>query len=411
MDDTAQQAPPTLDGCVLIRRQAIFDEHERLVGYELLLDSGHPPADDDDGRGLVVSAVVDIGLRRIVGSRRAYITATPAVLANAGALRLCPEQVVLQVPEQPVDGWLIGALARLVQDGFAIGVGGWALDGTADDLLALASMVKVDFDFGAPDLTRLVARSAELHARGVTLIAGHVQTRGEYERCRWLGFDAFQGEYLGRSAPVAGRRTPTAGVAALAAVLRAEGPDAFEELERVICHDAGLAHRFLRVADCALYARRTRVRSVHDALARVGTETARHWALMTIVGGMADTRSPAARHFLGVGLHRARVCQLLARQRRDACPDRAFSVGLLSILPVLTREPVDELLCDLPLDERLAGALADHLGAEGQMLAAILAHESGQRANAENHPRLLAAVSRVYADALLWADDHAGRLG
>jgi len=152
------------------------------------------------------------------------------------------------------------------------------------------------------------------------------------------------------------------------------------------------------------------VRSIHDALARLGSRTARQWALMTILAGMADAGSPAARHFLGVGLHRARVCELLARDQRHGCPDRAFSVGLLSVLPAVTGEPLDQLLSDLPLDPALAGALTDYLGAEGQLLAAIIAHERGERANDHQEPRLLAAIGRIYADALLWADETARRL-
>jgi EAL and modified HD-GYP domain-containing signal transduction protein len=408
--DEAVQPVHEAAGCAVVRRQAIFDERERLTGYELLLDTGRPPASDDEGLGLLAGAFGDIGLRRVVGDHRAYITATSEVLGNAHLLALPADQVVLQLPEQHVDKPLLDTVARLVEDGFKVGVGGWALHGEADALLEHATTIKIDFDFGTLDLTRLVARSEELHARGATLIAGHVQTRGEYEECRRLGFDAFQGHYLAQPDVLAARRTPTARMTALADLLAATGPGAFEELERIICQDAGLAHRFLRLADSALYASRVRVRSVREALARLGAHAVRQWALMTVVAGVSDTSSETARHLLAMGLHRARICQLLARQDRDACADLAFSAGLLSILPALIDVPFDELLSELPLDDRLARALADHVGLEGQMLAAVIAYESGERENADGHPALLAAISRIYSEALLWADYSAGRL-
>ncbi len=264
-------------------------------------------------------------------------------------------------------------VARRVEEGFRISVGGWALDPAAEPLLRLASVVKVDFNFGTLDLVRAMARRDELHARGATLIAGRVNTRGELEECRRLGFDAFQGEFLAQPACIARRRTPTFRMAALAEAVNANGEGAFEQLERLICRDVGLAHRFLRLADSAFYARRARVRSVRDALARLGAEAVRRWSLMLALAGLTDTSSETARVLLGVGLHRARVCQLLARQELADDPDRAFTVGLLSILPGLVDRPIDELVAELPVDERLAAALIDHLGAEGRLLAAMIA--------------------------------------
>src|SRR5579875_2826524 len=223
MDDTAREASAAADRCVLIRRQAIFDPQERVSGYELLLDTGAPPAEDEQAQGLLTSAVVDIGLRRIVGTRRAYLTATPALLADAAALRLSPEQVVLLVPAQPVGRSLLRTLRGLVGAGFEIGVGAWAIDGGAEPLLRLASVVKLDFRFGTRELALLMTRRDELHARGATLIAGQVQTWGEYERCLGLGFDAFQGEYLAHPAPIDRRRRGARGRAPRPRAARVRG--------------------------------------------------------------------------------------------------------------------------------------------------------------------------------------------
>ena len=380
------------------------------MGYELLLDRGTVPAEDADAAVVIAVALGELGLGRVVGDHRAYVTAAFDVLSGAAALRLPAQQLVLQVVEQPVDERLLGVVGRLVDQGFGVGVGGWALEADAEPLVRLVSVVKVDFDFGTRDLTRLVARRDALHARGVTLIAAHVQTRGEHEEARRLGFDAFQGAYLAQPAEVAGRRTPTRRMAALAEVVTATGPGAFEDLERLIVQDVGLAHRFLHLAGSAFYASRARVRSVRDALARLGAETVRRWALMLVLAGLTDSSSDADRHLLGVGLHRARICELLAGQDPGACPDRAFSAGLLSILPGLVDQTLDQLVAELPLDEGLARALTHREGREGRMLAAAILYEEGGRENPDGDPPLLAAITRIYSDALLWADDTARRL-
>jgi EAL and modified HD-GYP domain-containing signal transduction protein len=406
-DDPAQTAPAD---CVLLARQPVFDRREQVTGFELSLASGVPPADEAAAAGVVTTTFGDLGLRRVVGDRRAYIGATPQLLAQALALRLPADRVVLQLPANELDAPLLQTASGLVRDGFGLGVGGWALAPDFKPLLDLARVIKVDFDFGTLDLARLVTRRAELQARGMTLIATGLQTRGEYDECLRLGFDGFQGGYLAQPSGVPGRRTPTFRLDALAALLGATGPGAFEEIERLICQDAGLAHRFLRLADSAFYTARARVRSVRDALLRLGAAPVRRWVLLLLLAGLTDSPSGAARHLLGVGLHRARLCELLAGQDAAACPERAFTTGLLSILPALLDQPIEELLAELPLDERLSAALIHHRAPEGALLVAAIAYERGERDNPAAGPSLLAAISRIYAEALLWADDTARRL-
>ena len=66
---------------------------------------------------------------------------------------------------------------------------------------------------------------------------------------------------------------------------------------------------------------------------------------------------------------------------------------------------MQELVSELPLDETLARALTHHEGREGRMLEAAIAYEQGEGENPEGDPVLLAAITRIYTDALLWADD------
>lgn len=65
---------------------------------------------------------------------------------------------------------------------------------------------------------------------------------------------------------------------------------------------------------------------------------------------------------------------------------------------------------ELRLDRRLTRALVEHHGPEGRLLGAIGAYEAGHREDASGQPPELAAISRIYAHCLLWADDTAAQL-
>src|SRR5829696_6853594 len=89
-----------------------------------------------------------------------------------------------------------------------------------------------------------------------------VETRAEYDVCRALGFDSFHGCFFAEPLLVEGGTVPTHRLCGLAALARAGDGAGFEELERLITQDAGLAYKPVRLADSAHVGNRTSVASV-----------------------------------------------------------------------------------------------------------------------------------------------------
>jgi EAL and modified HD-GYP domain-containing signal transduction protein len=85
----------------------------------------------------------------------------------------------------------------------------------------------------------------------------------------------------------------------------------------------------------------------------------------------------------------------------SACPDRAFTVGLFSLLGALVRRPLPDVLAQLPFDERTTAALLHRDEPEGRLLRAIEAHERGETPPVEIPPR---RVAISYRAAVSWCD-------
>jgi EAL and modified HD-GYP domain-containing signal transduction protein len=410
MHSTLKRPAERPAGWPVVQRQPVIDGDGRVIGYGLHLAASPAPT-ERAAAGLLSAVCADVGLPELVGRRRAYLTGPAGLFDHVPELRLPPAQVVLEVSEQPVQPPLLATVSRLVRRGYRVAVGAWALAPDAGALIALATTVRVSFNFGTQDVRRLAVRREELHGHGITLLASDIQTRSEYEECRRLGFDAFQGPFLAQPEERAAPGTPTARATALGEALASGGPEAFDQLERLIIRDAGLAHRFLRLAGSAFFSPRGPIRSVRHALARLGAETTRRWVILLLLAGLTDAApdSPAA-YLLGLGLHRARLCEVLAGEIDDADPDAAFTCGLLSVLPALLERSMADLLTELSLGERLTRALLEHHGAEGELLAALIAYENGARRAGEAQAPLHAAIRRIYASCLLWAEDTRAQL-
>jgi EAL and modified HD-GYP domain-containing signal transduction protein len=133
---------------------------------------------------------------------------------------------------------------------------------------------------------------------------------------------------------------------------------------------------------------------------RLGATAVSQWIMLFALSKMTDQ----PQHLLNTAVHRAGLCELLAREYPDAVPERAFSAGLFSVLDSLLGRPMRELIAELGLDDRLATAITDHHGPEGRLLATVLAYERGDFAACAQHNVRLVDVANAYWHTVGWAD-------
>jgi EAL and modified HD-GYP domain-containing signal transduction protein len=396
-----ERTNPQAASTVAVARQPIFDRTESITGFEILYRSLTGPFTDAEGATstVIVQSLADIGLERLVGDSRAFINVTHDFLLKVRPLPMPPERVVLElVGAHTADDELLGALRDAVDAGFQIALDGFRYAPGLEALLELASVIKLDIR--ALTGSALHKQVMSLRDRGLTLIALKVETREEYETCRAMGFDGFQGYFFAEPAVVSGRTAPTHRLGVLSRLVEPGRQASFEEIERVISQDAGLSHKLVRLASSAFVGSRQQVSSVRQALILLGTVAVRRWAMLLVLSGMTDR----PQHLLTVGLVRAHLCERLADAHPVAANDRAFTVGLFSVVDALLGKPMQELLDELPFDSRITHALLDHDGPEGRLLAAALAYERGDFNDVSRYGVGLPALASAYRQAIDWAD-------
>jgi EAL and modified HD-GYP domain-containing signal transduction protein len=390
---------------IVLARQPIFDRRESVVGYALryrpLTPLGQLAGPEASIASVMVGALADIGLAKLVGERSAHIEVTPQFLHYVGELPLPPERVVLELAATPhPDAALLGALHDVTKAGFQIAIVGVIPAGAGEALWRLASAVKLDSRAlvgGGDEVNDLLLG---LRRRGLRLIAEGVETPEQYEAMRALEFDAYQGQYFAAPRSIREVVAPTHRLGTLVSLTHGTAGASLEDLERHICEDPGLSYRFVRLANSAFYGGRTPVGSIRQALMRLGATAVSQWIMLFALSKMTDQ----PQHLLNVAVHRARLCELLAREYPNTVPERAFSAGLFSVLDALFRRPMRDLIGDLCLDDRLATAITDHRGPEGQLLAAVLAYERGDFAGCAQRGVRMVHVANAYRHAAEWAD-------
>jgi EAL and modified HD-GYP domain-containing signal transduction protein len=386
---------------VVVARQPIFDAGWDVIAYELLYrplsDDALPVNPEAMTAGVLTTAFSDLGLDLLVGDRPAHINVTRDFMLSVRPLGLEPRRTVLElVEDQTVDDALVEVLAEAVDAGFTLALDDFVYAPKMERLLDLASIVKLDVRALSP--AALEAEVRKLEPRKLTLVAEKIETAEEYELCREMEFDAYQGYFFALPELSRTTATPTHELGSLVALAATDSDTTLEELESIVRRDAGLSHKLLRYANSAYVAPLRPIASLRHALTMIGAVAIRRWGLLLALSGLRD----APHHLLNAAMLRARMSEIVA-PAMAAAPDRAFTAGLFSLLDAMTGRRMEELVAELPFDDRLSDALLRREGPEGEVLRATLAYERGDFDAAAKHARPQ-VLADAYHQAIAWSD-------
>lgn len=396
---------------VFVARQPIFDANMEVVAYELLFRAGnHTTAQFSNGdhatSHLLVNALVDIGLEKLVGDQPAFINFTRPFLVGEQPLPLANDRLVLEVLEDiPVDDDLICGLKNLSQEGYKIALDDFAYRPELEPLLELANFVKIDLLALSPQ--ELQEHFQLMRKLPVRLLAEKIETKSEFEMCKQMGFELFQGYFLCQPGIIQGKRCPQNKMLFLRLMSKLHDPNvSFKELETLIRQDVALSYKLLRFANSAFYGMSHKVESLQQGLVVLGLAAIRNVVSLLAMTAMEDT----PKELIRTAVTRAKMCELLAKRLRFKEPPCSFTIGLFSVLDALLDQPMDQVLTTLPFSEVINNALLMHAGEMGEILRCVIAHERGAWELVE-HPGLEPEdFSLAYMESLAWMNLAMGQL-
>jgi c-di-GMP-related signal transduction protein len=393
-----------------LARQPIFDNDEQLVGYELLYrdDRGGPSTVDGSQATteVFINSYIDIGLAKLVGSHLAFINVTREFIVKHEQLPPPSKQLVLEVLENvEADDAVVAALKVLNEKNYHIALDDFDYDQKNRSLIPLVHIVKIDILHHDVDaLTKLVTSLREFP---VKLLAEKVETTAQYDYCRELGFDYYQGYFLCRPKLMRGRRLPAneLHVMQLLAKLQQDDIQAID-LAGIIEQDVALSYKLLCYINSASIALRKKIESIRHAVIILGQYNVKNWASMIALSGMEGKSSELIR----TALLRGKMCELLVRDSGQGNHGSAFLVGLFSTLDALMSAPLDELLTMLPINHDIKDALLYRKGPYTNALQCTLAYEQGDWQAVEGTGFCENVAAPCYLLAVEWCDDSTRQL-
>lgn len=397
-------------GDIFIARQPIFDSGMRVYAYELLFRSQVAgPANVADGNAassqVMINAFLEIGMEIMTDNQLAFVNLTRDFIIGRLPLPMPTDSVVIEILEDiEVNDELLDALKEFKRQGFTIALDDYIFEEGKKPLFDIIDIIKIDL-MGCNRDT-LVNDVNKLKEFNLKLLAEKVETQEEFELCKQLGFDYYQGYFFSKPKVMSGTSLKANRVSLMKMLATLQDPNCkVTELETLISQDISISYKILRILNSALYNLPREIDSIKQAIVILGLKTIRDWLTVITLTNIDDK----PHELLQVCLQRARMLQSLsgiAGMNKDA----GFTAGLFSSLDALMDQPMEKLMGELPLADEIRDAILEHEGALGSLLETVLHYERGEWQDIKTDKPLPNELSESYFESLSWATELTSQL-
>jgi EAL and modified HD-GYP domain-containing signal transduction protein len=390
---------------IYVGRQPIFDTNMKVIAYELLFRNGGVNnyaeiiGGDEASAQVMINVFGDLGIKEVVGDHKAFINFTEGLLLSENTPFFpCGQAVVEGLEDVKVTPELIGSLKKLREAGYTIALDDYVFNPDLAVLEEFADIIKVDILLVGPK--RMLEHVRKLKDKGIKLLAEKVETREQFDFCRKIGFDLFQGYFFAKPEIIKGQRLPNNKLSMVKLLASVYDPDInMDVLSDIIGQDVTLSQKLLKFAS-TVGENPAPIKSIRDAVTRFGLDRLKSWSSMLVLSGVDD--KPV--ELFTTSLARAKFCELVGAKIGDVSKDAYFTVGLFSTLDALMNNDMTELLGQMSFDPSLKEALLLGKGNLGMVLKAVKGLEMGQT-NFELPKNITATeLSTLYLEALKFAE-------
>lgn len=365
-----------------IGRQAILDQKKKVYAYEILFRSGLKNAFDPnlDGnvatQSVMVNAMLDFGMNKLVSDKRAFINFTEQNLLNRAPKLLPADNIVVEILEtvQPTPE-ILQAVQELKGAGYKIALDDFVLLPGYESLIDMADIIKVDFRITNTPEERKKLR--EILPKHIHLLAEKIETEEEFQQALDFGYVLFQGYFFCKPAVLHQKKLTSNALSKMRLLreINRQNVD-FNSLTGVISSDTNLVHKLLTYINSAGVGLNNHVSNLKQATVLLGASGVRRWITLVSLQTFSEDKPP---ELFTLSLLRAKFCELLAGElkRPGFTRDTGFLLGMFSLLDVLLSLPMDDVLKEVSLSDDLSDALRGKDNELRHLLDLVIAYEKG----------------------------------
>ncbi|MBA3755451.1 MAG: HDOD domain-containing protein [Nitrosomonas sp.] len=370
---------------VYLGRLPILDSKQNLVAFELLFRSDQQSTvtvtnNSAASANVIIDTYGQLGIENVIGKRRGFIKVDAKLLMHDAICMLPKKHVVLEILRNvEINDEIINRCTFLKQKGYQLALSNVVhLNKQLRYLMPLVNVVKINVN--ALNQNELINLIKELKRWPVLLLAEKVENLETARRCIALNFHMLQGFYFAKPEIIAGKRIDPSMLSLLKLLLLVVKDTEVTELENELKYQPGLSYNLLRVVNSAANGLPSKINSIKRAIMILGRKQLQRWVqILLYAAKQKDGSSSDA--LMQTAAVRGKLLELIAtadRPHDQNHQDRAFMVGILSLLDTLLGIEMSKLIETLGIQKDMSEALLTRRGYLGRQLQLIEAHEKGE---------------------------------
>jgi EAL and modified HD-GYP domain-containing signal transduction protein len=326
-------------------------------------------------------------------------------------LELLPkEQVVIELLESITPSReVIDRCKDLKCKGFTLALDDHLYDPSFAPLYELVDIIKIDLL--QPTLLPLDQVVKLLRKWPLLLLAEKVESHEQFNYCRELGFEMFQGYYFAKPMVIQQKMVNIGSMTLMRLMDQVMRDAEVAEIEETFKQNPELIYNLLRLVNSVYMGMREKIKALRHAIAILGRQHLKRWIMLSIyaTSDKGTTTSP----LMEMAAVRGKLMEILVTKQSlvpasGDIADRAFMTGVLSLIDVLFNVTMDDVIKQCNLSDDVRGALMERSGLMGNLL--LIAEHQGQ-VDYDELALLLAEINLSAADfsaaqleAIKWAN-------
>ena len=374
---------------VFLGKQPILDRNQKLIAYELFFRSNERDEKADYSNDLtatanvIVNAYGHFGIQNILGDQRGFINVNRELILSDIVELLPSNHVVLELKStDKFDDELIAKCKELRKRGHQCALDSVVtLNDEIQRILHVINIVKIDVSkLGKENLASLVSQYKRWP---VLLLAEKVETPELAKECLTLGFEMFQGYYFAKPENISGKRADPGKLSLLKLLQLVMSDSDIEEIDKEFKRQPGLSYNLLRMVNSAASGLPQKINSIKQSIVLLGRKQLQRWIQLLLYTNenSASGDDGMTNALLQTAATRGKLMELIAAVERPhdkTHQERAFMVGILSLLDTLLGIEMQQIIDKLSIPEDMSNALLGRSGRLGQELKLIEASETNK---------------------------------
>lgn len=398
-------------------RQPILDVNKNLYAYELLfrdgVDNVFPSIDEDEATSRIIEgSQFSLGIEHLTGNKPAFINFTLDTILKNYPTMVPPNSLVVEILETVQPGKkLLESVKELKNLGYVIALDDYEHKPVWRHFFPFIDLIKIDLRAMSFKEIEQVIRDIR-DFPDIKLLAEKVETSEEFEQCKKLGFQYFQGYFFSKPELVK-TKTLSPGQLTLAELLYETSTAEINlpKVTNIFERDINLSYKLLRYTNSVTFKRRAEISTIKQALVVLGKNELKKFLSLLFTASISDDKPV---ELLNLAMVRARFCENLASLEGSADSSMAFLTGMMSLIDAILDQSIETIMEQLPLSAEIKEALINKKGILADYLNLALAYEQGDWESEQAiEVQLKLAKEQVpatYSNAINWAAEQMTRL-